>query len=114
MSCGDADRSFRGCKSRVEPEANDIFNANFNFNTHKEHISHKRLKREAECTDGAIGGSAKSAKVRSHYGPSREERIRQEFDQVKAACGHTQVSEGLALPSPWDDDHQPLQYRNCI
>jgi hypothetical protein len=85
-----------------------------NFNAHREHIASARLKREAEKNDSTGGNPVKTARTGSHYGPSREDRAKQELERIKPARGHTQVSERHALPSPRNSDHQPMQYRNCI
>jgi hypothetical protein len=112
MSCGDENHQFSECKSRSEVAAREKFYAN--FNAHREHIASARLKREAKKNDSTGGSPIKAARTGSHYGPSREDRAKQELEQIKAARGHTRVSERHALPSPRNSDHQPLQYRNCI
>jgi hypothetical protein len=112
MSCGNKNHRFSECKSRSEVAARQKFYAN--FNAHREHIANARLKRESE-KKGSTGGKPVKIDITGlHYGPSREDRAKQELEQIKAARGHTQVSEKHALPSPCNNDHQPMHYRNCI
>jgi hypothetical protein len=112
MSCGDENHRFSECKSRSEVAAHEKFYAN--FKAHREHIANARLNREDEKTDITGGNPVKTARTGSHYGPISKERAKQESEQTKAARGHTEVSERHALPSPRNNDHQPMQYRNCI
>jgi hypothetical protein len=111
MSCGDENHRFSECKSRSEVAAREKFYAN--FNDHRDHIANARLKREAEKTESTGGNPVKTSRTGSHYRPSHEDRSKRELEQIKAACGHTQVSERHALPSPRNNDHHPMQYRNC-
>jgi hypothetical protein len=80
-----------------------------NFNAHRKHIFNACVKSEAKKIDSTGGNPVRTARTGSHYRPSREDRAKQELEQIKAARRHNQVSKRHAIPSPSNKDHQPMQ-----